>query len=230
MVLLSYFLSQIVYNHNLKVNSYFSQGTKTYSADKDVPQYYNGHTPTTNHCSSENILPFGNMRETISLQAMPTHCDGHSEQEKMMMVPDVRAGSSSALEVSVRSSNSGQYLQVRSSNVKLSLANKKRVIKMLFVVVLEYFVCWTPTYIINTLALYQPKLVYHELGYMALSVFQLLGFISSCCNPITYCFMNSRFKHAFLSAFGCQRRSWQPSGLSNVSSKTSFPMKLESEI
>lgn len=77
---------------------------------------------------------------------------------------------------------------------------------MLLLVVLEFFVCWTPLYIINTIALFDPILIYQDLGYHAVSVFQLLAYSSSCCNPITYCFMNSGFRKAFLNLFKCFKR------------------------
>ena len=76
---------------------------------------------------------------------------------------------------------------------------------MLFVVVLEFFICWTPLYVINTISLFDPKTVYQNLGYTAISFFQLLSFSSSCCNPITYCFMNIGFRKAFLNLFRCFR-------------------------
>lgn len=54
---------------------------------------------------------------------------------------------------------------LRHTNFERSLSNKKRVIKMLFVVVVEFFVCWTPLYVINTMSLVDPKAVYMGLGY-----------------------------------------------------------------
>lgn len=94
---------------------------------------------------------------------------------------------------------------LRRSNPAKSLLNKRRVIKMLFVVVIEFFICWTPLYVINTIALYYPKAVYQNLGITAISFFQLLAYSSSCCNPITYCFMNIGFRKAFLNLFRCFR-------------------------
>ncbi|XP_039432438.1 cholecystokinin receptor type A-like [Culex pipiens pallens] len=94
---------------------------------------------------------------------------------------------------------------LRKSNMEKSLMNKKRIIKMLFVVVLEFFLCWTPLYVINTMALFWPSTVYHNLGYTAISFFQLLAYSSSCCNPITYCFMSGGFRKAFLNLFRCFR-------------------------
>lgn len=87
------------------------------------------------------------------------------------------------------------------TNTEKSLQNKKRVIQMLFVVVLEFFICWTPIYVINTVALFYPQLVYQNLGYQTISYFHLLAYSSSCCNPITYCFMNRGFRKACLNLF-----------------------------
>ncbi|XP_037071530.1 cholecystokinin receptor-like [Pollicipes pollicipes] len=96
-------------------------------------------------------------------------------------------------------------LRLRHSNAERSLASKRRVIKMLFVVVLEFFVCWTPIYVLNTLSLFNQEAVYRALGSAGISFFHLLSYTSSCCNPITYCFMNVGFRQAFLAAFGCRK-------------------------
>lgn len=96
------------------------------------------------------------------------------------------------------------------TNIEKSLQNKKRVIKMLFMVVLEFFLCWTPLYVINTVALFNPPIVYKNLGYSAITFFQLLAYSSSCCNPITYCFMNRGFRKAFLNLFRCFKRFRTP--------------------
>ncbi|KAK7862636.1 hypothetical protein R5R35_001611 [Gryllus longicercus] len=105
---------------------------------------------------------------------------------------------------------------LRRSNAEKSLLKKRRVIKMLCAVVLEFFVCWTPLYVINTIALFTPGMVYNGLGYTAISFFHLLAYSSSCCNPITYCFMNSSFRKSFLTLFRCRRR-FTSKNLSDVS-------------
>lgn len=92
---------------------------------------------------------------------------------------------------------------LRRTNAERSLLNKKRVIKMLFAVVLEFFICWTPLYVINTIALFDASIIYNNIGYTGISFFQLLAFASSCCNPITYCFMNCGFRKSFLNLFEC---------------------------
>ncbi|XP_057662901.1 cholecystokinin receptor [Diorhabda carinulata] len=96
---------------------------------------------------------------------------------------------------------------LRKSNAERSLLNKRRVVKMLFAVVLEFFICWTPLYVINTIALFDSTVVYKSIGYTGISFFQLLAYTSSCCNPITYCFMNFGFRKSFLNLFKCMKTS-----------------------
>lgn len=72
---------------------------------------------------------------------------------------------------------------------------------MLFVLVLEFFICWTPLYVINTVAMFIGPAIYEYVDYTTISFFQLLAYSSSCCNPITYCFMNASFRRAFVDTF-----------------------------
>jgi len=72
---------------------------------------------------------------------------------------------------------------------------------MLFVLVLEFFICWTPLYVINTMVMLIGPVVYEYVDYTAISFLQLLAYSSSCCNPITYCFMNASFRRAFVDTF-----------------------------
>lgn len=96
---------------------------------------------------------------------------------------------------------------MRGQKVSKSTINKRRVIKMLFAVVLEFFICWTPLYVFNTWTLFNPTWVYSHTSPAVISYIQLLAYTSSCNNPITYCFMNQKFRMAFLMAFGCRRKS-----------------------
>ncbi|XP_029155607.1 cholecystokinin receptor-like isoform X1 [Nylanderia fulva] len=94
---------------------------------------------------------------------------------------------------------------IRSNYMGKSIEAKKKVIRMLFVIVLEFFVCWAPLHVINTWYLFAPDLVYSIVGSTGISLVQLLAYVSSCCNPITYCFMNRKFRQAFLGLFDCHR-------------------------
>ncbi|XP_076346958.1 cholecystokinin receptor-like [Tachypleus tridentatus] len=101
--------------------------------------------------------------------------------------------------------NIQRHLVVKGT-LKKSYAAKKRVIRMLFVVMLEFFICWTPLYVINTWSVFDPITVYGKLGGTGFSAIQLLAYISCCCNPMTYCFMHKKYRKAFLTAVGCKKR------------------------
>ncbi|ERL86015.1 hypothetical protein D910_03429 [Dendroctonus ponderosae] len=75
---------------------------------------------------------------------------------------------------------------------------------MLFVIVAEFFICWAPLHIVNTWYLYYPKEVYELVGSTGIALVQLMAYISSCSNPITYCFMNRKFRQTFFTAFQCR--------------------------
>ena len=95
------------------------------------------------------------------------------------------------------------HARMRQSNTDRSLQAKKRVIKMLFVVVLEFFVFWTPMYVMNTWVVFDEQSAQRHVSAVAMNFIHLLSYVSSCCNPITYCFMNQKFRQGFLSAFRC---------------------------
>lgn len=114
---------------------------------------------------------------------------------------------------------------IRQNNSEKSRAAKRRVIKMLFVVVYEFFLCWTPLYVIQTLIIVDFEYASKHLTPEAVSCINLLAYVSSCCNPITYCFMNRNFRQGFLSAFRCvrNRKKWQRSKSECASYSGNYP-------
>ncbi|ESP01986.1 hypothetical protein LOTGIDRAFT_111302 [Lottia gigantea] len=94
--------------------------------------------------------------------------------------------------------------RIRHTNPEKIRQNKIRVIKMLFVVVLEFFICWTPVYVIQTWMIFDFKSAKQHLSPITKTFFHLLSYFSSCCNPITYCFMNKKFREAFVRVFQCK--------------------------
>ncbi|CDW61192.1 7tm 1 domain containing protein, partial [Trichuris trichiura] len=93
--------------------------------------------------------------------------------------------------------------QLRSTHTEKSLVTKKRVIKMLAMIVVEFFVCWMPFYSYYLVVIIHPSL-FDSSCHVA---FLIVAYLSTCTNPITYCFMNSKFRQAFLAAFGCHVNS-----------------------
>ncbi|XP_052792934.1 cholecystokinin receptor type A-like isoform X2 [Mya arenaria] len=96
---------------------------------------------------------------------------------------------------------------VRQTNNEKSRAAKKRVIKMLFAVVLEFFICWAPLYLVQTWITMDIEHATLHISNLSHTLIFLLSYISSCCNPITYCFMNKNFRNGFKAAFRCTRCS-----------------------
>ena len=95
---------------------------------------------------------------------------------------------------------------MRQSNTERSRAAKKRVIKMLFIIVLEFFVFWTPIYVINAWITFDYEHARRNISNEIKALIHLLSYVSACCNPITYCFMNKNFRDSFLMAFRCSKK------------------------
>lgn len=95
-----------------------------------------------------------------------------------------------------------------------SRASKRRVIRMLSVLVLEFFVCWTPLYVLHTWTVFDAHAAYSRVPAGAFAAVHLLAYVSSCCNPITYCFMHDKYRQAFRNVLACssaasrRRRRW----------------------
>lgn len=58
---------------------------------------------------------------------------------------------------------------------------------MLFVIVIEFFVCWSPLYIVYAWIVldYKSARIGIKNPQMTMSMLRLIAYVSSCCNPIT---------------------------------------------
>ena len=122
---------------------------------------------------------------------------------------DMRYGNGIIVNGNRRGSNKKKYepkQHMRHSNTEKSLAAKRRVIKMLFMIVFEFFVCWTPLYVVQTWSIIDFMGARSHISPLAMNFIHLLSYVSSCCNPITYCFMNKKFRQGFLAGFRCRPR------------------------
>lgn len=106
---------------------------------------------------------------------------------------------------------------MRQSNTERSRAAKKRVIKMLFMIVLEFFIFWSPTFILDTWMAFHYASARRNIIPMTKSLIHLVSYISACCNPITYCFMNKNFRQSFLLAFRCMKTRYVYANRSQMS-------------
>ncbi|TKS67096.1 Cholecystokinin receptor CCK-XLR [Collichthys lucidus] len=91
----------------------------------------------------------------------------------------------------------------RSNTSEAKLEAKKRVIRMLVVIVVLFFLCWMPLYCANTWRAFDDISAKHALSGAPIAFIHLLCYTSACVNPIIYCFMNTRFRKALLATFSC---------------------------
>ncbi|KAM6986717.1 cholecystokinin receptor [Aplochiton taeniatus] len=93
--------------------------------------------------------------------------------------------------------------RVRVNTSEAKLVAKKRVIRMLVVIVVLFFLCWMPLYCANTWRAFDERSAHRALTGTPISFIHLLSFTSACVNPIIYCFMNTRFRKALTTTFAC---------------------------
>ncbi|XP_067885540.1 cholecystokinin receptor type A [Heterodontus francisci] len=101
------------------------------------------------------------------------------------------------------STNNVKISRPRSNSSTAKLMAKKRVIRMLIVIVIMFFICWTPIFCVNAWRAFDKVSADRLLSGTPISFIHLLSYTSACVNPIIYCFMNKRFRMAFLAMFTC---------------------------
>uniref|UniRef100_A0A8C8K2K1 Gastrin/cholecystokinin type B receptor n=1 Tax=Oncorhynchus tshawytscha TaxID=74940 RepID=A0A8C8K2K1_ONCTS len=106
----------------------------------------------------------------------------------------------------------------RSNTSEAKLLAKKRVIRMLIITAILFFLCWMPLYTANTWKAFHISSAHRLLSGAPISFIHLLSYTSVCVNPVIYCFMNTRFRKALLTTFAhsrppcCQRRRERRNG------------------
>jgi len=99
---------------------------------------------------------------------------------------------------------------VRSTHSEKVAVAKQRLVRMLIVIVIIFFLCWTPSYIWWLILNAQDWGGFGSFNVWnsELNTFiTVLTYISSCTNPITYCFLNSKFRNALFLSFGCRGKT-----------------------
>ncbi|XP_038609085.1 cholecystokinin receptor type A [Tachyglossus aculeatus] len=107
---------------------------------------------------------------------------------------------------------SAKIERVRSTGSAGNLMAKKRVIRMLMVIVVLFFLCWMPIFSANAWRAYDTPSANRLLSGAPISFIHLLSYTSACVNPIIYCFMNKRFRLGFLDTFTCCPQPRPPGG------------------
>ncbi|XP_062566552.1 cholecystokinin receptor-like [Saccostrea cucullata] len=124
----------------------------------------------------------------------------------------------------------GDHVSLRHSNLRHSISSRRRVIKMLVVIVLEYFICWTPLYVCSTWKIIHYESIHSRVSNLAWSLMLLLAYVSSFVHPVTYCFMNKNFRKGFVSVFKCflQNRLTTNTEMSNLTATSSPTVRFHS--
>lgn len=100
------------------------------------------------------------------------------------------------------------YRNISDERVRQALMRrKKRTVRIVFLVTAAFFICWTPDHVMYLMYQYygQSELAWNSDLYQAALV---LGFFSSCINPLLYAFQSKDFRDHCKSVFAtmCQRR------------------------
>nr|BAL70280.1 mesotocin receptor [Protopterus annectens] len=88
----------------------------------------------------------------------------------------------------------------RVSSVKLISKAKIRTVKMTFVIVLAYIVCWTPFFSVQMLSAWDPDVPQEALAYI---IAMLLASLNSCYNPWIYMYFARHLFHDLAQQFLC---------------------------
>ncbi|XP_053723755.1 oxytocin receptor b [Synchiropus splendidus] len=104
-----------------------------------------------------------------------------------------------------RASKTATHL-CRVSSVRLISKAKIRTVKMTFVVVLAYVVCWTPFFFVQMWSAWDPAAPREEAAFI---IAMLLACLNSCCNPWIYMFFAGHlFKDLLQGFFCCCQHYW----------------------
>ncbi|CAF2935709.1 unnamed protein product [Rotaria sp. Silwood2] len=71
--------------------------------------------------------------------------------------------------------------------------HRRKALKLLIVIIVEFFICWTPLFIYHTFGTFDKKF-YRSMPSIFVDLILLFSFASLLCNPFTYYFMSKRYR------------------------------------
>jgi hypothetical protein len=80
--------------------------------------------------------------------------------------------------------------------------HRRKALKLLIVIILEFFVCWTPLYIYHTFGTFDKKF-YRSMPSIFVDIILLFSFASLLTNPFTYYFMSKRYRAVLYAYLAC---------------------------
>ncbi|XP_007233664.2 arginine vasopressin receptor 1Ab [Astyanax mexicanus] len=96
--------------------------------------------------------------------------------------------------------------RARVSGVSTISRAKLRTVKMTFVIVLAYVVCWAPFFVVQMWSVWDEEFSWHDSENTAVTLSALLASLNSCCNPWIYMLFSGHLLHDFLRCLPC----WRP--------------------
>ncbi|XP_060745104.1 arginine vasopressin receptor 1Ab [Tachysurus vachellii] len=92
------------------------------------------------------------------------------------------------------------------SSVSTISRAKLRTVKMTFVIVLAYVVCWAPFFIVQMWSVWDANFSWDDSENTAVTLSALLASLNSCCNPWIYMLFGGHLLYDFLRSFPCCRK------------------------
>ncbi|XP_030588209.1 arginine vasopressin receptor 1Aa isoform X2 [Archocentrus centrarchus] len=83
---------------------------------------------------------------------------------------------------------------------------KLRTVKMTFVIVLAYIVCWAPFFTVQMWSVWDENFQWDDSENTAVSLSALLASLNSCCNPWIYMIFSGHLLQDFVQCFSCCRK------------------------
>ncbi|KAK0133975.1 [Arg8]-vasotocin receptor [Merluccius polli] len=86
---------------------------------------------------------------------------------------------------------------------------KLRTVKMTFVIVLAYVVCWAPFFIVQMWSVWDVNFLWDDSENTAVTLSALLASLNSCCNPWIYMIFSGHLLQDFAHCFPCCHRRFK---------------------
>ncbi|XP_045686107.1 vasopressin V1a receptor [Phyllostomus hastatus] len=99
--------------------------------------------------------------------------------------------------------HNGLLLEPCVSSVKSISRAKIRTVKMTFVIVTVYIVCWAPFFVVQMWSVWDENLRWVESENPTFTITALLASLNSCCNPWIYMFFSGHLLQDFIRSFPC---------------------------
>ncbi len=103
--------------------------------------------------------------------------------------------------LSIRKTNSDNSYSPSQGTSRID-RHRRKALKLLITLIVEFFVCWTPLFIYHTIGTFN-KNFYRSTPNVYVNLILLFSFASASCNPLTYYFMSKRYRSVLYAYLPC---------------------------